>query len=782
MTLRGNLPTIHVPWAAFGEVGGAIGAIGDGLLTGLVVGYVGLTAFVAPAAFLGIPAPVAILCVGLLVAVVTLVGAGVGWTVRAVLRWSIRRIRTAAGRRGHPRVATIVSAPLRVVAALPLPSIGAFGILLWVTIAAPDLGPLRLLTPGVVGVYVYVFGLIGALLWLVRRLVRPAPAMRPGRVRRALAALVVAVAVVVASGAIAIALSPGTTDGLAAHDPRYDGASLTPAELADPGAPGTYEVDRWTYGSGRDARRPAFGVDADVSTPTVDASAVLPPLGNGADEVRRWFWGFGAEALPLDGLVWMPRGDGPFPLVLMVHGNHAMGDFSEDGYAYLGEHLASRGFIAVSIDEDFLNGSWVGEWKGSEQHVRAWLLLLHLDQWRTWAADPVNALYARVDLDRIALIGHSRGGEAASVAAVLDERDTPPRRAMTPWPTGLDIDAVVSIAPSDGQYSESLQLSGTDFLTIQGGHDGDARAWSGIRQFARTTTDDDGFKAAIWAYRANHGQFNTVWGRGDFGPYTGAVFNLAPLLAPADQEDIARTAIGAFLELSLHHQDVYRGFFRRPMVGGGWLPDDIIVVRSVDGDQRPLTDGEPDRFVDGLAAHAVDVTTRSVQLPLRALQPDQSTRVLEVAWEPGPGTASWGLGGLASLDAIGSTTELTFALADARSTDGTLLAPLVGWLDATTTDGTTVSLPLERLGTPPPPLPVRLNKVDLLTAASGMDVALRSPAERVLQTYAVSLSMFEAADGRFQAADLDTVTLRFQRGAGGSVDIAELGLLERPAR
>jgi hypothetical protein len=33
-----------------------------------------------------------------------------------------------------------------------------------------------------------------------------------------------------------------------------------------------------------------------------------------------------------------------------------MGDFSEDGYAYLGEHLATRGFIVASIDEDFLNG------------------------------------------------------------------------------------------------------------------------------------------------------------------------------------------------------------------------------------------------------------------------------------------------------------------------------------------------------------------------------------------------------------------------------------------
>ena len=64
---------------------------------------------------------------------------------------------------------------------------------------------------------------------------------------------------------------------------------------------------------------------------------------------REWFWGFDAARLPLNGRVWYPAGDGPYPLVLVVHGNHAMEDFSDPGYGYLCEHLASRGFIAVSL-------------------------------------------------------------------------------------------------------------------------------------------------------------------------------------------------------------------------------------------------------------------------------------------------------------------------------------------------------------------------------------------------------------------------------------------------
>ena len=60
--------------------------------------------------------------------------------------------------------------------------------------------------------------------------------------------------------------------------------------------------------------------------------------------------------LPVNARVWYPDGPGPFPLVLIVHGNHDMRKFSDPGYAYLGEHLASRGFILASIDENFLNG------------------------------------------------------------------------------------------------------------------------------------------------------------------------------------------------------------------------------------------------------------------------------------------------------------------------------------------------------------------------------------------------------------------------------------------
>ncbi len=754
-----------------------VGAAGDGLLAGLVVGFVALTAVAGPAAYLGLPWPIEMLLSGALVAAVALIGVGAGLLVRRTCRAITRRVAAASPARAHPRIARVIGSPFRLIVALPTPVIGAFGALLWMAVAGNDVGPFGLLTPGLLGPFVYVAGIAGLLIGLTRALGRPANGRRWGHVRRGLVGIGTVATLAWTIGATIVAFDAGTTAGLVRHDPAFDGLSVTPVGLSDPGAAGSFEIERFSYGSGHDERRPAFGSEADIITPTVDASAILPRLGAGADEIREWFWGFGPDALPLDGLVWMPRGEGPFPLVLVVHGNHAMGDFSEDGYGYLAEHLASRGFIAVSVDQDFLNGSWVGEWHGNEQLVRAWLLLLHLDQWRSWNAMPSNPVSGKVDLSRIALIGHSRGGEASSIAALQAGHENAPVSAMTPWPIGLSIDAVVSIAPSDGQYSPSLELDGVDFLTLQGGHDADARAWSGIRQFARTDVADDGFKAAIWSYRANHGQFNTVWGRGDFGPYSGAILNLEPLLEPADQQDLARTAIGAFLEASLHDQDVYRGFFRRPMVGREWLPDDIVLVRSVTGDVCPLTDGEPNKPASGVVEVTDLVTSRAVQMPLKALQPDQAMRALLVSWEARTDGVGWGYSGLAAGPCdITAASEIRFSLADARSASGGSLEGLTGWAEATSADGVSVRLPLERYGALPPPLPVQLSKHDLLSSVAGIDVALRSPVERVLQTYAIRLSEFEAADQRFRAGDLEGIALRFDAVGPGAVYIAEVGI------
>ena len=138
---------------------------------------------------------------------------------------------------------------------------------------------------------------------------------------------------------------------------EVDHATVLSRQLLDgpsPSALGEYGVSTLYYGHGDDKNRPEYRDSVAFTTGTVDASKLVD-LGASASS-RNGYWGFTPKEFPLNARVWYPDGDGPFPLVLVVHGNHDMRDFSDPGYDYLGELLATRGYILASIDENFLNG------------------------------------------------------------------------------------------------------------------------------------------------------------------------------------------------------------------------------------------------------------------------------------------------------------------------------------------------------------------------------------------------------------------------------------------
>ncbi|WP_425153274.1 alpha/beta hydrolase family protein [Candidatus Palauibacter sp.] len=398
----------------------------------------------------------------------------------------------------------------------------------------------------------------------------------------------------------------------------YGPLRLTPSDhaavLADqrlqaehPATPGPYEVRRLYYGSGTDRRRPEYRDSVSIVTETVDASKLVS-LGETAKE-RNGYWGFTPKEFPINGRAWYPAGesrdDRPFPLVLIVHGNHNMKDFSDPGYGYLGELLASRGFVFASVDMNFINGGIRNENDG-----RGWFLLKHIDAFKEFAADDSTPFFGRIDFDRIALIGHSRGGEAVGHAAAFNRLSRYPDDASLEFDFNHGIRGIIAIAPVDGQYLPTGRLvpvENVNYMVFHGSHDGDVTSFHGLRLYNRLEFTDGGdyFKTSIYMYRANHGQWNTVWGNKDNGPRSARRLDLRGLIDGEAQRQFARIYISAFLETTLRDNPDYMPMFRDHRAIGGWLPETMYITQFESSAFRPLAAFEEDIDVTTGTAHGV---------------------------------------------------------------------------------------------------------------------------------------------------------------------------------
>ncbi|MHA7962750.1 alpha/beta hydrolase [Paenibacillus sp. CAU 1782] len=351
-------------------------------------------------------------------------------------------------------------------------------------------------------------------------------------------------------------------------------------DVADPSQSGQFEVDFFSYGSGSDRHRELFGDDSSYETAPVNASSYIKEW----PWLRSLFWGFDQKNLPLNGRVWMPAEEGTYPLALIVHGNHLMEDFSDDGYGYLGELLASKGIIAVSVDANFLNFS---VWSGipeEDMKVRAWLLLKHLQVIHNLDESGATAFSDSVDWSNVALIGHSRGGQAAAMAA-----DWPRWFDEDSELQGLeemDITTVVAIAPVDRAVDdEYAELRDVNYLTIQGAKDADVNNFYGDRQYNRVTFSGskERFKASLYIENANHSQFNTSWGRMDERLPGGLFLNSRNLLSQGEQQKIAQVYVSSFLEATLQGNESYKGLFQDYRSGEQWLPDTTRYLSRYEG-------------------------------------------------------------------------------------------------------------------------------------------------------------------------------------------------------
>lgn len=236
------------------------------------------------------------------------------------------------------------------------------------------------------------------------------------------------------------------------------------------------------------------------------------------------------------GSVFFPKdlSAGPYPLIIMLHGNHGICRFpgtkvdtvtflpppactpgltqtpNHEGYDYLAGHLASHGYIVASISANAING------RAAAISERGRLVQEHLRYWEAWNSStggyPFGTSFTgKVDLTRIGLWGHSRGGEGVRAAYAFNRQERRP----------LAIKAVMEFGPVDfGRANTTstnplFDVDNVAFSVVLPVCDRDVSGSDGMRAYDRAfrlpEMVNPSAKSQLYLWGANHNFTNAEW-------------------------------------------------------------------------------------------------------------------------------------------------------------------------------------------------------------------------------------------------------------------------------
>lgn len=215
--------------------------------------------------------------------------------------------------------------------------------------------------------------------------------------------------------------------------------------------------------------------------------------------------------------------EGKAPLVFIAHGQHATfrnpdaqkradecGHNRDDcsgflpianhkGYEYFQELLARMGIISVSVNCNQFSGNVGLSQTGINGSADLVLGAIKHFQSLHSGGDPIFG--GHVDFSSVALMGHSRGGEAILLVPEL-------LALHSTGISGVTVKGVLAISPTDTGATNGTP-TGFAFMTILPAADLDLFANEGARFYDRASNKP--FKCQLYVHDANHNFFNEQW-------------------------------------------------------------------------------------------------------------------------------------------------------------------------------------------------------------------------------------------------------------------------------
>ena len=299
-----------------------------------------------------------------------------------------------------------------------------------------------------------------------------------------------------------------------------------------------------------------------------------------------------------------PEAEDPsHPLVVFLHGRHNPCYNPENGrmawrwpcpgaqvpvpshlgYDYVQQLLASQGYVTVSIAANGINAQDDAHPDGGAS-ARSQLVQAHLDQWVRWSGQRYE-----VDLDKVVLVGHSRGGEGVSRAAL-----------EIPLSAPYTVAGQVLIGPTNfGRQTTPYVPT----VTVLPSCDGDVIDLQGqiYTDVARGLADGDtSMKSSVMAVGANHNYFNTEWtprlaaapAIDDWGGKGGVCGRgTETRLTAAEQRRVGKAYVAGAVHLFADGDQAYRPMYDGSAVRVRSTGDAVVLSHMVGGDRTTRVPG-----------------------------------------------------------------------------------------------------------------------------------------------------------------------------------------------